>query len=100
MQVHETAISPRQAPTGAFGQSKQAATARACSSELESRDLPALVRIDQIFFAGRALAVDGDVRELQRLLQRDYLRVMAGKGRLEFGHHPLAQFGALGRSDL
>src|ERR1700682_4389154 len=35
----------------------------------KSRASPALVRIDQIFFTGGALAVDGDVRKLQRLPQ-------------------------------
>src|SRR4051812_31982427 len=60
----------------------------------------ALVRIDQIFFAGRALAVRGDVGQLQRFLQRDLLCVVAGEGGLEFVHHALPQPGAVGGSDL
>src|SRR6476661_4545044 len=47
--------------------------------------LAALVRIDQVFFAGRAFGVDGDVVELQRLLQGHHLRVVAGKRGFELG---------------
>src|SRR6267142_5736941 len=46
---------------------------------------PTPVRIDQIFFTGGALAIDGDVRKLQRLLQRHHMCVMDGKRRLVFG---------------
>ena len=64
------------------------------------RTLSALVRIDQVLFAGRALAIDGDVVELQRFLQRHHLRVVTGKGGFELGDDPLAQLRTLGRSDL
>src|SRR3954462_3887739 len=60
----------------------------------------ALVRIDQEFLAGGALVVDRDVGELQRLLQRYHLRVVAGKGGLEFGGHPLAPAAEFGGADL
>src|SRR3982751_2880750 len=68
----------------------------------ESRVLPpsALVRVDQEFLAGGALVVDRDVGELQRLLQRHHLRVVAGEGGLEFGCHALAQAGDFGGADL
>src|SRR6266436_9682799 len=62
--------------------------------------LSALVRIDQVLFAGRAVGVDGDVVELQRLLQRHHLRVVTGKRCFELGCDPLAQLRTLGRSDL
>src|SRR5258705_13954660 len=62
--------------------------------------LSGLVRIDQILFAGRALAVDGNVIQLQCFLQRYHLRVMAGERRLELVDHTLAQLRALGRSDF
>src|SRR5258706_12536000 len=64
------------------------------------RTLFALVRIDQVLFAGRALAIDSDVVELQRLLQRHHLRVVAGKRGFELGDDPLAQLRTIGRSDL
>ena len=38
--------------------------------------------------------------ELQRLLQRHHLGVMAGEGGLEFGDHARPQLGAVGRADL
>src|SRR5215203_1328596 len=60
----------------------------------------ALVRIDQIFLAGGAFGVDGDVIELQRLLQRHHLGVMAGKGGLELGDDARPQFCALDLADL
>src|SRR3954471_335569 len=68
----------------------------------ESRVLPpsALVRVDQEFLAGGALVVDRDVGELQRLLQRHHLRVVAGKGGLEFGGDTLAQAADFGGADL
>src|SRR3954447_19683452 len=59
-----------------------------------------LVRIDQKLLAGGALAVDGDVVELQRFLQRHHFGVVAGEGRLEFGAHARAKLRAVGRSDL
>src|SRR4030088_3488374 len=59
-----------------------------------------LVRVDEEFLAGGALVVDGDVGELQRLLQRYHLGVMAGKGGLEFGDDARPQLGAVGLSDL
>src|SRR5580765_1391322 len=62
--------------------------------------LSALVRIDQVLFAGRAFGVDSDVVELQRLLQRYHLRVVTGKGGFELGDDPLAQLRTLGRSDI
>src|SRR5258707_5516664 len=56
----------------------------------------ALVRVDQKFLAGGALAVDGDVAKLQRFLQRHHLRVIAGEGGLEFSNDPCTQFCAIG----
>src|ERR1044072_1365777 len=50
-----------------------------------------LVRIDQIFFSGRPLVVGGDVLQLQRLLQRHFLCVVARERGLEFVDHALAQ---------
>src|SRR5918996_5792775 len=59
-----------------------------------------LVRIDQEFLASGALVVDGDVGKLQRLLQRHYLRVVAGKRGLELGRDALAQPADFGGADL
>src|SRR5229473_211751 len=60
----------------------------------------ALVRVDQVLLAGRALGINGDMVELQRLLQRHHLRVTAGEGRLEFIDHPLAQLCSLSLSNF
>src|SRR5579863_1212706 len=73
---------------------------RANLSRLMARPQSGLVRIDQIFFAGRALGIDGDVRRLKRLLQGDDLRIVAGKGRLELGNDPLAKPQCIGHADL
>src|SRR3954462_11007041 len=59
-----------------------------------------LVRVDQKLFAATALAVDGDVVELQRFLQRHHFGVVAGEGGLWVGGGPGPQFRAVGRSDL
>src|SRR6476620_9718868 len=61
---------------------------------------PGLVRVDQEFLAGGTLVVDSDVGELQRLLQRHHLRIMAGKGGLELVDNALTQFSRVGRTDL
>src|SRR5438045_2019505 len=63
------------------------------------RGSSALARVDEEFLAGGALVVDRDVGELQRLLQRHHLRVMAGKGGLEFGSDALAQLADFGGAD-
>src|SRR4051794_24568863 len=62
--------------------------------------LVALARIDQIFFAGRAFAIAGDVLQLQRFLQRHFLGVVAGKRGLEFVQHALTEPRTVGRPDL
>src|SRR5882672_5937745 len=53
--------------------------------------LSALVRIDQKFLAGRALGIDRDVGEIERLLQRHHLGVVAREGGLELIDHAFAQ---------
>src|SRR4051794_16550686 len=50
-----------------------------------------LAGIDQEFLAGGALVVDVDIGEIERLLQRHHLGVVAGEGGLEFGGDALAQ---------
>src|SRR4051794_32792231 len=60
----------------------------------------ALVWIDQVFLAGRALGVSGDMIELERLWQGHHLRIMTGKGGLEFIDHALAQLRSFGRPDF
>ena len=49
------------------------------------------VRFDQIFLARRLPGVDGYLLELQRLGERDPLRVRAREGRLDLGGDTLAQ---------
>src|SRR5882762_10236816 len=59
-----------------------------------------LVRIDQKLLASRALVVDRDVLEIEHLRQRDHLRVVARKGRLQALDHTLAQPHLLRPADL
>src|SRR5258707_15387910 len=76
---------------GNWARLRTRAVVRKNGSQLYGTTLAALVRIDQVLFAGRALAIDGDVVELQRLLQRHHLRVVAGQGGFELRRDPLAQ---------
>src|SRR6266481_4492954 len=64
------------------------------------RALSALVRIDQKFLAGRALGIDRDVGEIERLLQRHHLGVVAREGGLKRIDYALAQPFAIDRPDL
>src|SRR5881394_837960 len=59
-----------------------------------------LVRIDQKLLTGRALAVGGDVLELERLRQRHHLGVVAGERRLQALDDALAQPLLVGPADL
>src|SRR5262249_56995092 len=60
----------------------------------------ALVRVDEIFFAGRLLAVHRDLPGLQRFGQRDFLRVRAREGRLDLARHTFSQLLCRLGSDL
>jgi hypothetical protein len=59
-----------------------------------------LARIDQILLACRALVVGGDGVELQYLLERDHLRIVARERRLQLARDPCAQLRGIGRADL
>src|SRR5262249_57801754 len=50
-----------------------------------------LVRVDQVLLAGGLLAVDGDLVDLERLGERDLLRVGARERGLDLRRDPLAQ---------
>src|SRR4029453_6044634 len=60
----------------------------------------ALVWIDQILLASRALVVSGDRCRLQHFLKRDYLRIVARERRLQLARAPRAQLGNLSAADL
>src|SRR5580658_8516245 len=59
--------------------------------------LAPLVRVDQVFFAGRALVVGGHDLRLQDFCKRDFGRVVAGERGLQFVGDTLAQPLGLGR---
>src|SRR5438309_7914196 len=52
---------------------------------------PSPVRGDQILFPRRLPGIDGDLVEVERAGERDFLRVRAGERGLDLGGHPLSQ---------
>src|SRR4029079_16624698 len=65
--------------------------ARCAIASFLRRSGDSLVRIDEVLFAGGALAVGGNRVCLQRFGQRHGPRVLAGEGRLQPGRDALAQ---------
>src|SRR5579872_4183970 len=61
---------------------------------------PRLVGVDEKLLARGALGVDGEICEIERLLQRNHPCVVAGEGGLELGNDTLPELLPLGRTNL